>query len=29
MIGFVISIIAFVIAMMAYPPGEQSGFYTF
>jgi predicted metal-dependent HD superfamily phosphohydrolase len=29
MIGFVLSIVAFVIAMMLYPPGEQSGFYTF
>jgi len=29
MIGFVLSIVAFVIAMMMYPPGEQTGFYTF
>ena len=29
MIGFVLAIIAFVIAIMLYPPGEQSGFYTF
>ncbi len=29
MIGFVLAIVAFVIAMMLYPPGEQSGFYTF
>lgn len=29
MIGFVISIIAFVCAMLLFPPEEQSGFYTF
>lgn len=29
MIGFVLSIIAFVVAMMVFPPTEQGGFYTF
>jgi predicted metal-dependent HD superfamily phosphohydrolase len=29
MIGFVLSIIAFVVAMLFYEPGEQTGFYTF
>ena len=29
MIGFVISIIAFVCAMLLFPPEEQTGFYTF
>jgi len=29
MIGFVLSIIAFVVAMLLYEPGEQTGFYTF
>ena len=29
MIGFVVSIIAFVIAMLMFPPQEQTGFYTF
>ena len=29
MIGFVISIIAFVTAMLMFPPQEQTGFYTF
>ncbi|WP_420388464.1 Pycsar system effector family protein [Roseivirga sp.] len=29
MIGFVISIIAFVCAMLLFPPQEQTGFYTF
>lgn len=29
MIGFVLAILAFVIAMMFYEPGEQTGFYTF
>ena len=29
MIGFVLSIIGFVCAMLLFPPLEQSGFYTF
>ncbi len=29
MIGFVLSIVAFVCAMLLFPPQEQSGFYTF
>ena len=29
MIGFVVSIIAFVVAMLLYPPTDQTGFYTF
>ena len=29
MIGFVVSIIAFVMAMLMFPPQEQTGFYTF
>lgn len=29
MIGFVVSIIAFVVAMLMYPPTDQTGFYTF
>jgi hypothetical protein len=29
MIGFVISILAFVCAMLLFPPVEQTGFYTF
>ena len=29
MIGFVISIVAFVTAMLMFPPQEQTGFYTF
>ncbi|OEK02978.1 HD family phosphohydrolase [Roseivirga sp. 4D4] len=29
MIGFVLSIVAFVVAMLMFPPQEQTGFYTF